>query len=462
MSSAQLTSAGSLPWPWLEAVVQDRMERDQVPGVAVGILWGGRRHVAGFGVTHLEHPLPVTPETLFQIGSITKTFTGTLALILVEEGVLDLDTPVRSYVPDFRVADPEVSARVTLRHLLTHTAGWFGDHFLDTGAGEDALARYVAEMAGLPQLAPLGEVWSYNNAGFYLAGHLIQQVTGQPFERLLRERVLEPLGMEHAYFDAGQVITHRFAVGHRTGRSGPRVARPWPLPRAANPAGGLCCSVQELLSYAAFHLEGLTSDGTRLLAPETLAAMQAPQVSLWQDRHCGLTWMVEDTGGVRRISHGGATVGQTCLLTLVPNHRLAVAILTNADGGRRLARRVTEEVLERLLGVAVPRPRPMDGAEEALASYVGRYANPFSQIELGLLNDRLVGHVVYRRGFPAQDTPPAPPPPPMTLALCEPHRLLVLDGPFQDDTAEILHRDDGQVGWLRFQGRVHPRIGPKG
>ncbi len=147
-------------------IVPDAMKRHRVPGVALGIFADGREFSAGFGVTNVRHPLEVNEHTLFQIGSTTKTFTATLAMRLAEAGKLDLDAPVRRYLPGFRMKDAEVTERVTMRHLLTHTGGWEGDYFDDTGAGDDALRIYVERMADLPQLTPLGAVWSYNNAAF--------------------------------------------------------------------------------------------------------------------------------------------------------------------------------------------------------------------------------------------------------------------------------------------------------
>src|SRR2546430_623690 len=120
--------------------VEAAMTHFQVPGVALGLWHDGQEHMAGFGVTNVNHPLPVDADTLFQIGSTTKTVTATAAMRLVERGVLDLDAPVRTYLPDLRLADDDVAARVTLRHLFTHTAGWEGDVFDDTGAGDDAPA----------------------------------------------------------------------------------------------------------------------------------------------------------------------------------------------------------------------------------------------------------------------------------------------------------------------------------
>ena len=146
--------AGKKKWEALCEFTEQSRQKHKVPGVVVGILHNGKVKTAGFGVTNVDHPLEVTGDTLFQIGSITKTFTGTLAMKLVEAGQLDLDATVRTYLPDFKVMDDEASQKATIRHLMTHTSGWVGDFFADTGSGEDASAKYVAKMTDLEQLAP--------------------------------------------------------------------------------------------------------------------------------------------------------------------------------------------------------------------------------------------------------------------------------------------------------------------
>src|SRR5438045_8953495 len=132
------------------------MSRHHVPGVAIGILHDGDEDIAAYGVTNLEHPLPVDADTLFQIASITKTITATVVMRLVERGALDLDSPIRRYLPEFKLRDEDVAKRATLRPLVTHTGGWLGDCFAAFGKGDDALARYVAAMAPLQQPTPLG------------------------------------------------------------------------------------------------------------------------------------------------------------------------------------------------------------------------------------------------------------------------------------------------------------------
>ena len=445
--------------PRLREHVAGLMTRTGVPGVSIGILHRGESVTFGCGVTSVEHPLPVSDETLFQIGSITKTFTGTAIMRLVEEGVLDLDATVRTYLPEFRVSDETASREATVQQLLTHVGGWAGDFFHGTGSGDDAIARYVADMAGLPQLAPIGTHWSYNNAGFGVAGHIVEVVTGKPYEAALSEQVLVPLGLEHTFFDPGEVITHSFAVGHIVVDGKAKVARPWALDRAIYPVGGIVCHVNDLLRYARFQLgDGRGGDGTRLLSPEALALMHAPQVAVREGESWGLSWgIVDDIEGARQVRHGGGTKGQVSLLVMVPSHDLAIAILTNADQGGQITDEVRRWVLKELLGLEAPRAEPIDAEEDVLTQYAGRYRGYYQDLELGVLGGKLVGQVTYKRGFPNEDVPPLPSPPPASVALCAEDLLLVLDGPAKDTLGDAIRRPDGSIGWLRFGGRLHRR-----
>jgi CubicO group peptidase (beta-lactamase class C family) len=365
---------------------------------------------------------------------------------------------VQTYLPDFKVMDETASSQATIRHLLTHMGGWVGDFFHDTGVGDDALNKYIDVMADLEQLAPLGTVWSYNNAGFSVAGGIIEAVTGTSYQAALKELLLQPLGLQTAYLDAGEVMTHRFVVGHRTSDDGVSVARPWPLPRSIYPVGGLICHVPDLLRYARFHLgDGVAEDGTRLLSAEAMTQMQTPQVTVWGRERWGLTWAVEDIGEVRQVSHSGGTVGQVTLLLLIPEHNFAIAVLTNANWGGAVTRQISRRALQQFLGIEVKDPMPIPTTEAELRAYVGQYQRPYAELELGLLNGKLIGQLIYKKGFPNQDMPPQPAPPPMTLALCENERLLVMDGPLKDTKADVIRQPDGTIGWLRVGGRVYVR-----
>ena len=445
-------------------LAQEKMEKLHIPGVALGVLYDGQEQIAGLGVTSVEHPLPVTTDTLFQVGSITKTFLATAVMRLVEMGRLELDAPLRTHLPDLRLADESVAERVTLRHLLTHTGGWEGDYFNDFGAGEDALAQMVARVADLPQITPLGEIWSYNNAGFYLAGRVIEVVTGKNFEAALHELLLDPLGLQHTFFFPEEVITHRFAVGHEVVDERACVARPWAIGRAVHPAGGIVCNVGELFRYARFQMgdgrlpDGNDPDGERLLRAETLAQMQTPYFPATGLAYIGLSWWIIDVDGVRILRHGGGTNGQIANFIIVPQRQFAMAILTNCDAAGTLSFGLETAALEAYLGVKYPPANPLDLPEAQLAAYAGRYDAAMGLREIRLEEGSLVLQVTPRGGFPTPDAPPPPPPPPMHIALYAEDRAVVLDGPFKDARAEFLRGSDGEIAWLRISGRVHQRI----
>lgn len=439
--------------------VKAAMAQWPVPGVAFGILCGEKQFTAAFGVTSVENPLPVTDTTLFQVGSITKTFTATALLRLVEMGRLALDEPLRTYLPDLCLADEDVAARVTLRHLLTHTGGWEGDYFNDYGPERDALQRIVADLVRLKQLTPLGELWSYNNAGFYLAGRLLEVASGQPYEQALQALLTGPLGLQAAYFFPHDLLTYRFAAGHEVVDGQPRVARPWWIGRAGHAIGGLVTHVGDLLRYARFHLgDGRTAEGVRLLSAETLALMQTPQVRAGGREWMGLSWFILPQGGRRVYRHGGATNGMMANLTFVPDAQFACVLLANSDDAEQLIYGVRQAALQAFTGIELPGAVPTEVPAGKLAEYVGRYDAPAQEICLSLKEGRLELAVRLKGGFPTPDAPPPQSPPPARAALYEADRLVVLEGIDKDTLGDFLRSAEGNIAWLRIGGRVHKRL----
>ncbi len=440
------------------------MARYHIPGLALGVIAGGCTFSAGLGVTSLENPLPVTDETLFQIGSITKTLTALAAMRLVEQGALDLDAPLRAYLPGLRLADPDVTARVTLRHVFNHTGGWLGDYFDDLGPGDEALARIVERLADLPQETPLGTVFSYNNAGYYLAGRVIEILTGQTYEAALKALVLDPLGMGRSFFAPADVMTYRFAVGHDAVYPGqdrlPCVSRPWALARTGNPVGGLTAPIVDLLRYARFQMgDGCApDDGPRLLSPERLAEMHTPRTSAANGERLGISWFISQPGGARIIRHGGATNGQMATFRVAPQAGFALVVLTNSDRGDELYQPLARWAFEQYLGLVEPEPQPQQAAAERLAEYAGRYAAAAQDIALEPLNGGFQMRMLPKGGFPAKDSPPPPAPPPIRLALCGPDQAVVTDDLGRGNQGEFLRGADGRVAWFRFGGRVHRRV----
>jgi CubicO group peptidase (beta-lactamase class C family) len=438
--------------------VEKEMERLPVPGVVVGVYHDGEIYKDGFGITNVEHPLPVTEDTLFQIGSITKTFLATAVMRLVDMGKIDLDSPIRRYLPELKLKDEDAAQTVTMRHLLTHTGGWVGDYFNDLGIGDDALARMVAVMADLEQLTPLGEIWSYNNSGFYLAGRVIEVVQGTSFESAMKELVLDPLELEMSFFFAHEVITHRFAVGHTVIDKQPKVARPWAIGRAAHPAGGIISTVKDLIKYARFHMgDGSAEDGTRLLSPDSLALMQTPVLPSTGINMIGLSWMITDLGGIKMIAHSGGTNGQITNLIILPEKKFAAAVFTNSDQGRVLSPLVVSSALKYFLGLSMPQADPLEMGEEDLRQYTGRYESALSGCEITLKDGRLELQVTPKGGFPNPDSPPPPAPPPVRSALYAEDRIVILDEPMKEGRAEFIRDKDNNIAWFRLGSRLHAK-----
>jgi len=452
------------PDPRFEAIatlVQSTMAAHGVPGVAIGVLDQGRVTTRAFGATNVDHPLPVTDNTLFQIGSISKTFTGTAMMRLVEAGKVDLDAPIRRYLPDFRVKDEDASARATVRDTLTHMGGWEGDHFQDAGgSGDDALARQVKSMATLEQTAKPGEMWGYNNAGFYVAGRIIETVTGQPFERALRTLVLDPIGLESAYFFPTEIMTRRFVAGHSSENNQPRVIGPWVIPRAANAAGGITTNVATLLKYAAFHLgDGTSASGQRVLTAASVRQMRSPIVAkAGTDTSMGLTWHLSRVRDMDVVEHSGGTNGQISLLRLVPDRQFAFTIVTNAAGGSNLTSVVGRAVMEAYLGVPSARPPRIAVNAVALAEYAGTYRRQFADVVVSVDGDALLFQTIPK--MPGLDGKVPPAGPAQRRGFYATDKLLSLEGPLAGNPAgEFVRGADGKVAWLRMS-RILRRVNP--
>ena len=432
------------------------MERYHVPGVAIGMLRADHIEVSGFGVTSVEHPLKVDGDTLFQIASVTKTMTATVVMRLVERGALDLDAPVRRYIPSFRLRDAAAQEGATVRNLVTHTGGWLGDCFADFGNGNDALERYVEAMADLEQITPLGEIWHYSNSSFALLGRLIEVVTGKTYEEATRELLFLPLGMTLSCFSAGEAITHRVAVGHVIVDEKPTVARPWAFPRAATPVGGVVSTANDLMRYARFHLgDGAAPDGARLLSRASLDLMRTALADADLDRKVGVSWFVRTVGGVRLQYHGGVAIGQQGVLMLAPDRGEAVTVQTNSARGGLLHQDVTTWWLRQRLNLKVPEPVYIELDRTRYAEYADRYMAELSDAELELSDTGMVYRTFSHNRLNVQPKPPDPPP--SRVAFTSDERFTLLDGPLKDTRGEFLRGPDGRVRYMRVGGRVYRR-----
>ncbi|MEU9860815.1 serine hydrolase domain-containing protein [Streptomyces sp. NPDC047971] len=352
-----------------------------VPGVSVGVWADGRESFAVHGVTSLDNPLPVDKDTLFQLGSATKTFTATALMRLVADGRVELDAPVRRYVPELVLPDEKAAAEITVLHLLNHTSGLDWNVVVDTGDGDDALAGFVAAMAGLRSIGEPGARASYSQAAYNLLGRVLENVTGLTYEQAVSSLLLEPLGLTNTFFGTADVMTRRFAVGHNTDEDGAlAVAREWRLTRGDNPGGGLAASAADVLAWARFQLgDGRTESGERLLPTGQLHRMRERTVALRGSNlgdGFGICWFLREAGGVRTIEHGGSTNGQFVEVVLVPERGFAVVAMANSGtGGIPFNRAAVRWALEHYLGVVDEDPEPLPYDEARAREFVGAYDN---------------------------------------------------------------------------------------
>jgi CubicO group peptidase (beta-lactamase class C family) len=378
--------------------------RFDVPGACLGVLKldadnGERseRCVVAAGVLNLDTGLECTVDSLFQIGSITKVWTATVIMRLVERGVADLDTPLSEYLPDLELPG-DLAARANMRHLLTHISGLDGDVFTDTGRGDDCLQRYVDSLTEAAINHPLGATFSYCNAGYVLLGRIIEELTGSTWDAALRTELVQPLGLRQTFTLPEECMLSRFAVGH-VGEDGvkPHVAPVWGLPRSVGPAGLITCTTGDLLSFAALHLTaGRTPTGRQLLSPATVSAMQEHQVDL-PDPYTlgdswGLGWIRYSWDGHQVVGHDGSTIGQDAYLRMVPELGLAVSVMMNGGESSAVADVVFKELFAELAGIDVPArivPDPRAVVTD-VDRYLGSYLRTSLETEVYRDGDRLM------------------------------------------------------------------------
>ena len=456
------TSSADPKFDALVSLAEAKMKEYGVPGVALGILQNGVPTVRGLGITNVEDPLPVTAHTVFPIASISKTFATTAMLRLIEQGKVDLHAPVRKYLPDFRVRDEAASRDVTIWHLLTHLGGWEGQ-VSGPERGTATLENFVGSIHDLMQVAPPGAAWSYNNAGFSIAGRVIEVVTGQSISAALRDLVFTPLGLEHAGTTAGDFIVNRFAAGHTTRNGTPMLQRPF-VPSSSITAGGVGLCITDLLTYARFHLgDGTAANGQRVLARSSLELMRTPQIRKQStDDDMGVGWHLRTVGPIHTASHGGTLAGHILLLEIVPERNFAIAILTNSNVGWRLIQDVEREALKSYLGAtyALNQGIAHRGLVETLPSYeplarqpdpapyVGTYARPTNTVVVHADGGKLFVQEHQNSGRVGFDWP---------VSFFGPDRTVVMDGPEKGQTIEFVRDAAGKVNWVRVTGRVAVR-----
>jgi CubicO group peptidase (beta-lactamase class C family) len=437
----------------------------RVPGAALGIWADGQEILAASGELSAATRVSVTADSLFQVGSITKIWTATMIMQLVDEDELSLDTTVAEVLPGTRLGTGDVGGLVTVRHLLTHTSGLDGDVFTDTGRGDDCVERYVGLLAETPSVFAPGTAYSYCNSGFVVLGRIIEILDGQSWDESLRERLVGPLGISRTVTLPEEAILHRAAVGHR--RCGTPVDV-WSLPRGVGPAGLITAAAGDLLAFARLHLDGgVTAEGKRVVSEASVAAMQLagaviPDFSV-PGSAVGLGWRLSRWGDRTIIGHDGDTIGQSAYLRIDPAAGVAACLLTNATESEMLYRRVFSEVFGSLTGAAMPEPPrpfavPPDGAAPDLERHAGRYERVSRQFDVSVRDGQL-RMVLTMTGNLA------------TLTASEPEDLLLHPADSSGTRFVLRSRDDdpwvplsfGRLGdgtpYIYLGGRVTPRTG---
>jgi CubicO group peptidase (beta-lactamase class C family) len=367
---------------------RDRLARwssaAEVPGAVLAVLADGAVHEVATGVLNVDTGAPVSSDSLFQLGSLSKVYTATIVQRLVDAGRVALDTPVRAILPEFRLSEAAATDAVTVRHLLTHTSGIDGDFFHDTGRGDDCLARYVAACADLPLVHPVGAGTSYSNAAFSIAGRVVEALTGTTWDAALSSVVLAPLGVSHTVTLPEQALRYATAIGHEDGKPVPQ----WGFPRSTGPAGGVLARAGDVLAFVAAHLRD-----------DALAPMREPQAEVptgWAVQRRGLGWQLYDWAGRAVFGHDGETLGQYAYLRVVPDRGVAAVLLTNGGEPNPLYQRLFGELLGELAGVTLPRLAvPAVPPRVDPAPYAGTYRNVVRAVRVEAAGGGLRVHSRY-------------------------------------------------------------------
>lgn len=364
----------------LESMIHSRMENAQVPGVALAIIKGNETlYESGFGVTSVEDGgVSITPNTLFCIGSLTKPLTGTLLMKLVEENLIEIDRPIVDYVPWFQLNNKTYSRMVTLRMLLSHTAG-IPHVFEKYGSLEsDALEKLVRNLSTESFLFEPGRTWSYSDVGIDVAGYLAEVVTGKTFQELMQEFVFGPLEMNQTTFDPLVAMTYPLALAHETKNDGTLgVIHRFVGNAAQNPSSFAMTSVRDMTRF----MKGYTQAGKtereqfiKILTIEAMHTIIGDYFKLNQSGY-GLTFEIEMYNGFKRVWHDGSIQSYASWMFIAPEQEVGVVLMTNkSQGFWGAAEEIINHIFDEVLGCSIENDKPVYmGKHIELTKVVGTY-----------------------------------------------------------------------------------------
>jgi D-alanyl-D-alanine carboxypeptidase len=344
------------------------------PGAAIIVRKDGRNVLRkGYGLADLELGVPIGPDMVFRLGSITKQFTAVSILMLVQDGQLKLQDEITNFLPDY----PTQGRRITVEHLLTHTSGIqsYTDlpEWLPLWRNDMALAELIGLFKDKPLQFEPGAQWSYNNSGYILLGAIIEKVSGRTYEQFVNERIFKPLGMANSYYGSAERIIPRRVPGYQQGRGG-FVNAPYLSMTQPYAAGSLLSTVDDLAVWSDAVFSG------KLVKKEWLAKAFTPYVLAGgESTGYGYGWFVADFAGHRSIEHGGGINGFTTYEMTFPEDRVFIAILTNsAIRGREPEPRAVK-IAWLALGLAEPERQAVSLAAKDLDAVAGVYVDARKQ-----------------------------------------------------------------------------------
>ena len=330
--SAARTGSVEPDFAAIDAYVEAQMKDLHLPGLALGIVRADQIvHLKGFGVAD-PTKRTVTPQTPFIIGSTSKSFTALAVMQLVEAGKVELDAPVQRYIPWFRVADPEASARMTVRQLLHQTSGFSTRSGRDqpSDLSDSALEQRVRSFRGVQLTQPVGKTYQYSGANYATLGMIVQAVSGLSFEAYVKQYIFAPLDMRRSYASQKEAQQNGMAMGHRY-RFGKLVAGDLPYNRGSLPQGYLISSAEDMSHYLIAQLNGGQYVNASILSPTGIAAMHQPAVRAGKtETSYGMGWKIGPTNGVPTVWHDGSVFNFHSNVVLIPEGRWGIVVLKNA------------------------------------------------------------------------------------------------------------------------------------
>lgn len=375
--------------------IDDLASSLDIPGAQVGVLLlnsdnaeDAEIRVINTGVASRDHGAPVNDRTHFHYGSISKVWTTTLLMQLIDEGKITLDTTIAEVLPELRTDLDGATEQITVRHLLTHTSGIEGDFFRFTGEDEGALNAYLDTIPEAQSITEAGGPHSYCNSGFSIAGAMAVALRGELWDDLIISQIAAPLGVTDIFSKTADAGLYQTAAGHNPQPDGsPAVAtKTWQLPRALGPAGLLAGTADTMLRFAASHLrDGVALTGERVLSRESALAMRSEQHNFDQVSTTmtgwGFGWALADWG-TPVLTHSGGTIGQNANLTVFPELGFAICILTNSAVGSTFVAQL-EEIIAEEIGLTRPVPRDEQPADQsALRDLIGNWSSPWMCLEI--------------------------------------------------------------------------------